>query len=162
MVTQEMDPYCLEVKKVWSVNSSARIVVMNVNKLVVFCNWVTDHVIALSQQSCSEFPTDFPQFDWDLPVWHFPPNYMVFCYCLAGYFIVPPIVVFSMQDISGRVYMLFNREFKSIFGTFVIHCCTESRNHFHSSNREGCGHALVSLNIRSLDGQLSIETATHS
>ena len=58
--------------------------------------------------------------------------------------------------------MLSNEEFRSIFGTCAIHCCTESRNHFHSSNREGCGHVLVSLNIGSLNGQLSIETATHS
>ena len=36
------------------------------------------------------------------------------------------------------------------------------RNRFHSSNREGFGHALVSLNIGSLDVQLSKETATHS
>ena len=39
---------------------------------------------------------------------------------------------------------------------------SSSRNHFHSSNREGCGHALVSFNIGSLDGQLTIEIATHS
>ena len=48
--------------------------------------------------------------------------------------------------------MLFNGEFRSIFGTCVV----------HSSKRGGCGHALVSLNIGSLDGQLSIEPATHS
>ena len=32
----------------------------------------------------------------------------------------------------------------------------------HTSDREGCGHALVSLNIRSVDGRFSVETATHS
>ena len=31
-----------------------------------------------------------------------------------------------------------------------------------SSNRKGCGHVLVSLDIRSMDGQFSIETAPHS
>ncbi len=39
---------------------------------------------------------------------------------------------------------------------------TELRKHFHSSNREGYGHALVTLDIGSVDGQLSIESTTHS
>ncbi len=36
----------------------------------------------------------------------------------------------------------------------------ESRT-FHSSNMEGCGEALVSLNRGAVDGHISIENAKH-
>ena len=43
-----------------------------------------------------------------------------------------------------------------------MHCCTESRNHHHSSTRKGCHHVLIFLYIKSIDGQFPIQTATHS
>ena len=40
--------------------------------------------------------------------------------------------------------------------------CGEHKHSSRGHQKEGCGHALVSLHMGSLNGQMSIETATHS
>ena len=72
------------------------------------------------------------------------------------------VAIFSFFIEYVRACMLSNEKWKSLFKTCVMHCCIESWNHHHISNRKWCQYVLILLYIESIDGQFPIQTATHS